>query len=45
MRIEPLTEQHALQIAEWRYEFPYEWYDTASDPRRNTRRRCNPGSW
>jgi [ribosomal protein S18]-alanine N-acetyltransferase len=34
MRIEPLTEQHALQIAEWRYEFPYEWYDTASDPRR-----------
>ena len=34
MRIEPLTEQHALEIAEWRYEFPYEWYDTASDPRR-----------
>jgi [ribosomal protein S18]-alanine N-acetyltransferase len=34
VRIEPLTEQHALQIAEWRYEFPYEWYDTASDPRR-----------
>ena len=34
MRIERLTEQHALEIAEWRYEFPYEWYDTASDPRR-----------
>ena len=34
MRIEPPTEQHALEIAEWRYEFPYEWYDTASDPRR-----------
>jgi [ribosomal protein S18]-alanine N-acetyltransferase len=34
VRIEPLTEQHANEIAEWRYEFPYEWYDTASDPRR-----------
>ena len=34
MRIEQLTEEHARQIAEWRYEFPYEWYDTASDPRR-----------
>ena len=34
MRIEPLTEKHAAAIAEWRYEFPYEWYDTASDPRR-----------
>ena len=34
MRIEPLTEMHAAEIAEWRYEFPYEWYDTASDPRR-----------
>ena len=34
MRIEPLTQAHAAEIAEWRYEFPYEWYDTASDPRR-----------
>ena len=34
MNIEPLTEDHAAEIAEWRYEFPYEWYDTASDPRR-----------
>jgi ribosomal-protein-alanine N-acetyltransferase len=34
VRIEPLTEEHALAIADWRYEFPYEWYDTAADPRR-----------
>ena len=34
MRIEQLTEEQAHEIAEWRYEFPYEWYDTASDPRR-----------
>ncbi len=34
VRIEPLTEEHARQIAEWRYEFPYEWYDTANDPGR-----------
>ena len=34
MRIDELTEEHAREIAEWRYEFPYEWYDTAADPRR-----------
>jgi len=34
VNIEPLTEAHAAEIAEWRYEFPYEWYDTASDPQR-----------
>ena len=34
MRIENLTEEHAQAIAGWRYEFPYEWYDTASDPGR-----------
>jgi RimJ/RimL family protein N-acetyltransferase len=34
VRVAPLTEEHAAAIAEWRYEFPYEWYDTASDPRR-----------
>ncbi|HZQ89562.1 MAG TPA: GNAT family N-acetyltransferase [Gaiellaceae bacterium] len=34
MRVEPMTAGHAAEIATWRYEFPYEWYDTASDPRR-----------
>jgi ribosomal-protein-alanine N-acetyltransferase len=29
-----MTEELAAEIAEWRYEFPYEWYDTASDPQR-----------
>jgi len=29
-----MTEPFAAEIAEWQYEFPYEWYDTASDPRR-----------
>jgi [ribosomal protein S18]-alanine N-acetyltransferase len=34
VRIEPLSDEHAAAIGEWRYEFPYEWYDTSSDPRR-----------
>ena len=34
MKVVPLTDRHALEIATWRYEFPYEWYDTSSDPRR-----------
>jgi ribosomal-protein-alanine N-acetyltransferase len=39
-----LNDRHALEIATWRYEFPYEWYDTSADPRRvellvNPRRR------
>jgi [ribosomal protein S18]-alanine N-acetyltransferase len=34
VNIEPMTEAFAAEIAEWQYEFPYEWYDTASDPRR-----------
>jgi ribosomal-protein-alanine N-acetyltransferase len=34
MRVEALSDRHALEIATWRYEFPYEWYDTSSDPRR-----------
>jgi ribosomal-protein-alanine N-acetyltransferase len=34
VNVEQLTEPHAAEIARWRYEFPYEWYDTASDPRR-----------
>jgi [ribosomal protein S18]-alanine N-acetyltransferase len=34
VNVEQLTEEHAAEIATWRYEFPYEWYDTASDPRR-----------
>ncbi|HEX6788107.1 MAG TPA: hypothetical protein VF091_02605, partial [Gaiellaceae bacterium] len=34
MRIENLTDEHAAAIGEWQYEFPYEWYDTSSDPRR-----------
>ena len=34
MNVEPMTGTFAAEIAEWQYEFPYEWYDTASDPRR-----------
>ena len=34
MKVEPLTDEHAQAIAGWRYEFPYEWYDTSADPRR-----------
>ena len=29
-----MTQAYAAEIADWRYEFPYEWYDTASDPGR-----------
>lgn len=29
-----MTDALAAEIGEWQYEFPYEWYDTASDPRR-----------
>ena len=34
MNVVELTDRHALEIATWRYEFPYEWYDTSTDPRR-----------
>ena len=34
MRIESLTDDHAAAISGWQYEFPYEWYDTSSDPRK-----------
>ena len=29
-----MTDEQAAAIAGWRYEFPYEWYDTSRDPRR-----------
>jgi ribosomal-protein-alanine N-acetyltransferase len=34
VRVEALSDDQAAAIAEWRYEFPYEWYDTSADPRR-----------
>ncbi len=34
MNVEALNDDQAAEIAEWRYEFPYEWYDTSADPRR-----------
>src|SRR4051794_41837842 len=34
MKVQPITDEQAAAIAEWRYEFPYEWYDTSADPRR-----------
>ena len=34
MNLVPLTDDHAAAISGWQYEFPYEWYDTSSDPRK-----------
>ena len=34
MKVQPITDEQAAAIAAWRYEFPYEWYDTSADPRR-----------
>jgi len=34
VKVEALSDDQATAIAEWRYEFPYEWYDTSADPRR-----------
>jgi ribosomal-protein-alanine N-acetyltransferase len=34
VNVVPLTDDHAAEISGWTYEFPYEWYDTSSDPRR-----------
>ena len=34
MKVEALTDEQAAEIAEWRYDFPYEWYDTSADPSR-----------
>jgi hypothetical protein len=34
VKVEALSDDQAGEIAAWRYEFPYEWYDTSADPRR-----------
>ena len=34
MKVQALTDEQAAEIAAWRYDFPYEWYDTSADPRR-----------
>jgi ribosomal-protein-alanine N-acetyltransferase len=34
VKVQPITDEQAAAIAGWRYEFPYEWYDTSADPRR-----------
>jgi len=34
VKVKPITDEHVAEIADWRYEFPYEWYDTSADPRR-----------
>ena len=34
MKVVALSDEHAAAIGGWQYEFPYEWYDTSSDPRK-----------
>src|SRR5437868_7988761 len=34
VNVTALSDEQAAEIAEWRYDFPYEWYDTSADPRR-----------
>src|SRR5262249_53237043 len=34
VKVQAITDEQGAAISEWRYEFPYEWYDTSADPRR-----------